>query len=472
VPPQYSQRCLASIDRVARIPLIWCIAVTLLLASAYAQVRWSYVDTAVNLSAAADTRSWRELASDALTKSVEYRPMLDFSTRLAYRLLGLNLRAYQAIVVAEFALLLVMLVLLFRPTDRARAIAAVVALSVAVGLHTSRILFLFVPLNAYAAALLLVMGTALLVLTPRLRHFEWVFLPLTFIALMWLELGVLIVPMVIVAWWIKAPGTTWRSAAAVSAAFAVYLWARLGPGPGLGGMNSPDTGFGFSNLSQADSAALFGTMPWLFWTYNVGSTVMTVLASEPRAGTFRFVYALKTGSVPVWMWLHVVSSIGTTAVVFGALPGIRARPHRDRVIVALGAVLILAGSALAFLYTRDRIGLAAGFGYAMLVYVGFTAFLERQGQGSRRLAAVTLVAVLGLCWSIRTVEMYTALRDTAWDYHLEWNREDARAAAAQSPIVARMRDAAVAHRPASAEHDPIWTYRLFERRFEPAKEAP
>jgi hypothetical protein len=142
------------------------------------------------------------------------------------------------------------------------------------------------------------------------------------------------------------------------------------------------------------------------------------------------------------------------------------------VIVALGAVLILAGSALAFLYTRDRIGLAAGFGYAMLVYVGFTAFLERQGQGSRRLEAMTLVAVLGLCWSIRTVEMYTALRDTAWDYHLEWNREDARAAAAQSPVVARMRDAAVAHRPASAEHDPIWTYRLFERRFEPAKEAP
>src|SRR5688572_20253497 len=184
----------------------------------------------------------------------------------------------------------------------------------------------------------------------------------------------------------KAPGTTWRSVAAVCVAFAVYMWARLGPGPGLCGMGSPDTGFGFSHLSQAESAALFGTMPWLFWIYNVGSTVMTVLASEPRAGTFRFVSALKTGTVPVWMWLHVVSSIATTAIVFGALPGIRARPYRDRLIVALGAVLILGGSALAFLYTRDRIGLPAGLGYAMLVYVGFTAFLERPRQGNRRIA--------------------------------------------------------------------------------------
>lgn len=459
-------------DRVSRIPLIWCIAVTLFLAGAYAEVRWSYVDTAINLSAAADTRSWRELASDALTKSVEYRPMLDLSTRLAYRILGLNLRAYQAMVVAEFALLLIMLVLLFRPSGRARTAAAIVALSVAVGLHTSRILFLFVPLNAYAVSMLLVMATALLVLTPRLRHFEWVFLPLTVMAVMWLELGVLIVPMVIVAWWMKAPGPTWRSAAAVCAGFALYLWARLGPGPGFGGMNSPDTGFGFSNLSQADSAALFGTMPWLFWIYNVGSTVMTVLASEPRAGTFRFVWALKTGAVPVWMWLHVLSSLATTAIVFGALPGIRARPYRDRLIVALGTVLILGGSALAFLYTRDRIGLPAGFGYAMLVYVGFSAFLDRQPSGRRAVAVAAAVVILGVCWSIRTVEMYTALKDTAWDYHLEWSRDDARAAAAQSPTVARLRASALEHRPADAQRDPVWTYALFERRFEPDKEGP
>src|SRR5688572_21218919 len=270
----------------------------------------------------------------------------------------------------------------------------------------------------------------------------------------------------------KAPGTTWRSVAAVCVAFAVYLWARVGPGPGLGGMGSPDTGFGFSNLSQGESAALFGTTPWVFWIYNVGSTVMSVLASEPRAGTFRFVWAVKTGTVPPWMWLHVVSSVATTAIVFGALPGIGARPYRDRLIAALGGVLILGGSALAFLYTRDRIGLPAGFGYAMLVYVGITAFLERQGGGTRSTAAAAVVIVLAICWSIRTVEMYTALRDTAWDYHLEWSREDARAAAAQSPIVARMRAAALAHRPASAEQDPIWTYRLFERRFEPEKEAP
>jgi hypothetical protein len=198
--------------------------------------------------------------------------------------------------------------------------------------------------------------------------------------------------------------------------------------------------------------------------------MMTVLASEPRAGTFRFIAALQVDSVPVWMWLHVLSSIATTAVVFGAFPGLRERPPRDRLIAAMGAVLILGGSALGFLYTRDRIGLPVGFGYAMLVYVAAAALLERQASARAAIAAMTVVAALWIGWSIRAGEMYTSLRDTAWDYHLEWTREDALAAVAQSSTVAQMRASALKHRPANAERDPLWSYALFERRFVPEKE--
>ena len=85
--------------------------------------------------------------------------------------------------------------------------------------------------------------------------------------------------------------------------------------------------------------------------------------------------------------------------------------------MAIGGVLVLGGSALGFLYTRDRIGLPVGFGYAMLVYVAVSAALEGHGARWRPVAVGVLVTVLGICWSIRTVELSVALRDTAWDYH-------------------------------------------------------
>ena len=387
-------------------------------------------------------------------------------TRLGYQVAGLNLGVYQAIVIAEFALILLALAFMFRPDGWPRVTAAILALSIAVGLHTSRILFLFVPLNAYATSMLIVLAVALLLMTPRLRGYEWVLLPLTLAGLLWLELAVLIVPLAIVAWVIKAPGATWRSAAAAVGGLTIYLVARLGFAPSL--MGSPETGFGFTSISPAESAARFGDAPWLFWMYNVGSTVLTVLASEPRAGRFQFVQALTLDNVPAWMWLHVVSSVVTTVVVAAGLAGIRRWPHRDQIIAAFGGVLIAGGSALAFLYTRDRIGLPAGIGYAMVTYVAVSALLERHRAG--RPFVLTTIAALGLCWSIRSAEMYVALRDTAWDYRLEWDRGDAVNAGRQNPVIARMRQSALSRTPADAERDPRWTYRLFERRFSPASD--
>jgi hypothetical protein len=233
-------------------------------------------------------------------------------------------------------------------------------------------------------------------------------------------------------------------------------------------MGTPETGFGFSSISPAESAARFGDAPWLLWLYNVGSTVLTVLLSEPRAGRFQFVQALTVDNVPVWMWLHVVSSVVTTAVVIAGLAAIRRRPQRDQIIAAFGGVLLAGGSALAFLYTRDRIGLPAGIGYAMLTYVAVSALLER-ARFSRPFVMAT-IAALSLCWSIRSAEMYVALRDTAWDYRLEWDRGDAVNAGRQNQVIGRMRRAALSRTPADAERDPRWTYRLFERRFAPASD--
>jgi hypothetical protein len=383
---------------------------------------------------------------------------------------GLNLGVYHAIVIVEFGLILLALAYMFRPDGGSRAAAAILALSVAVGLHTSRVLFLFVPLNAYATSMLIVLVVALLLMSPRLRGYEWVLLPVTLVGLLWLELAVLIVPLAIVAWLMKAPGATWRSVAAPAGGLAIYLIARLGFAPSLA-IGSPETGFGFSTIGPAESAARFGDAPWLLWLYNIGSTVLTVLASEPRAGRFLFVQALSLDNVPIWMWLHVASSVATTVVVVAGLTVVRTRPHRDRITAAFGCVLIAGGSVLAFLYTRDRIGLPGGIGYAMLVYVAVGALLERVGP-SRQQFALAIALVLGICWSIRSAEMFVALRDMAWEHRLEWDRGEAVNAGLENPVIARMRQSAVSRPPANAERDPRWTYLLFERRVSPAAEEP
>ena len=453
------------------LPFIWCVVVVLTLGTAFRAVRWSYVDTSVNVSAAGDTRSWHEFFSDVLTKSVEYRPLLDIGTRVSYRIIGLNLNVYKFIVVLEFALILLALAALFHAHGWPRVVASTVALSVAVGLHTSQILFLFVPLNAYAASLLIVLTVALLTLTPAARRFEWVILPLTLVALLWLELGVFIVPLVAVAWVMKAPGTTWRSVAAAGIALAIYLVARLGFSPGGVPLESPETGLGFSTISADDSYKLFENARWLLWVYNAGANFMTVLVSEPRAGRFQFVQALIGGSVPSWMWLHVLSSLVTTMLVAVVLRGIRLRPQRDQIIAAFGVVLAVGGSVLGFLYTRDRIGLPVGFGYAMLVYVALSGMLERRTPKWQAIPIGVLVATLGVCWLIRIGERYVALRDVAWEYHLEWDREGVAEVAGQNPIVARLRASALERRPADVRRDPAWTYKLFERRHEPVASA-
>src|SRR5262249_6259023 len=116
---------------------------------------------------------------------------------------------------------------LFRPLGSQRALAAVVALSCILGLHTSRILFLFVPLNLYSGALVLLLLAIAWTLEPRVRAHDWLLFPLTLVALFSLESSLLVVPIVVVAWWLGAPGVSLRGVACSVIALAMYLTVRF-----------------------------------------------------------------------------------------------------------------------------------------------------------------------------------------------------------------------------------------------------
>ena len=271
----------------------------------------------------------------------------------------------------------------------------------------------------------------------------------------------------------RRSGVSLRGVLSAAAGVAMYLVIRLGLGTVGGSLGIyTSSGLGFSDVNPETLRNIFEHAPWLFWSYNIVATFLTVLVSEPRAGVYRFVASLLRGDTAPWQWLQVGSSLLTTAVTIVVLAVSRPTSTRDRLLLVAGATLIVLGSGLGFLYTRDRIALSAGVGYGMLLYVALARSLEDglpRAEWKRRLAYVA-VGVIGVAWLVRSAETYFQLRDSAWDLHLEWTDRYAELGGPEQPqmeFLRSMRSAAVNSTPADPRRDPAWTYTLFERRFVP-----
>jgi hypothetical protein len=455
--------------RVSWIPVAWTVACLVVLGIGFLGISWPYVDVHNNLREATSW-GWGRYVRYAFSRGIEYRPLLTLAIKGAYDLVGLHLWVYQLLVLAQLAAALALMLWLFQPRDSRRGLAAALALSCAVGLHTSRIFFLFIPLNAYSGTLILLLLALVIALEPRARAYDWILFPVTFVGLFTLESTLLIVPLIVALWWRKAPGVSWRGVTAMLTAVVVYLGVRFAfGGPASVTSSYVGSGLGFSQATPETLRNVFEHAPWLFWVYNVIASFLTVIASEPRAGTYEFLAALLQDRTPFWPWLHVASSVLTTILIAVALYLYRPLSERDRLLRLAGFVLVVFGSGLGFLYTRDRIGLSAGIGYALLLYVALTVTFDRllDVAGWRRVSVVGLVCALAVAWNVRVVEAYAQLRDTAWDYHSEWTERwpDLGGSQPQTELLTALRADALRSMPGDPRRDPAWTFVLFERRF-------
>jgi hypothetical protein len=449
-------------------PCAWALAATCVLGVGFSAVPWPLGDVYPNLHRAV-TLSWRETFVAAFDRGVEYRPLLTIFTKIAYEMAGLRLWIYQLFVLLQLLAVLVALIVLLRPAGQRRVIAACIAVTCALGLHSSRSLFLFVPINQYTPALLLLLLAAILALENRPRAVDWLYFPMTVGALFFLESGVLMLPLMVVLYLVKAPGASTRALVCTVAGVVLYAGIRLSltsePLPTVG---YAESGLGFADVDRGRLREIFEHAPWLFWSYNVVGTFLSVVVAEPNAGKYRFIESLLHGNTPPWMWFRIVLTVATTVI---AVTGILARrTTRDRWLVTVGLVLLVCGSGLGYLYTRERIALSAGFGYVILVYVGISLLLERPATPARRAAALAVVAVIACGWLVRNVEMYLHLRDTAWEYHLEWTDryEAVRGSRPETPLLKELRAAALARRPRNPTRDRAWSYSVFEREYERA----
>ncbi len=466
------------------VPALWALAITIVLGAALARLSWPFVDLYNNLYKAA-AFSWPETIAGAFAGGLEYRPLLVIGMKLVHQLVGVRLWVYQTLVLLQFAAVLACLIWLFQPQARARAAAACIALACVVGLHSSRVMFLFAPLNAHSFGLLLLLIAILLALSQPSRARELLFLPLTLVALLLLESGGLIVAVVLMLWRMRAPGATGRATAATLIGAGIYLAMRFGLGNQAATSAYTETGLGFADVDAGRLGVMFVNAPWLLWIYNVGASLLTVVASEPRAGKFHVIEAILRGRVPVWMYIHVITSLVTTSLVVYALATTRIANARDRQIAAAGATILALGSALGFLYTRDRIALSAGIGYAMLVYVAIATLWDgrpvsreladgstlaaREGGLLRRAFVAFAVSIVAAGWVVRTGEAYFQLRDAAWENRAEWTtryEELGGFARPQTDLLELLRKDVLARTPGDPRHDSLWTHTLFEREFD------
>jgi hypothetical protein len=140
---------------------------------------------------------------------------------------------------------------------------------------------------------------------------------------------------------------------------------------------------------------------------------------------------------------------------------------RDRQIAAAGLTILILGSVLGFLYTRDRIALSAGVGYAMLVYVAVAAMWE-EGRKWPSITALC-IGVIAVGWATRAGEAYFQLRDAAWENYLEWTlryEELGGHTRPQTDVLTTLRRDATARVPDDPRRDAAWTYAVFERQYQ------
>ena len=131
-----------------------------------------------------------------------------------------------------------------------------------------------------------------------------------------LESGLLLVVVAGAAYWAGLRGISRGGLCALAAVAIGYVAFRTGYlGMESAGLGDRNTGFGAGELTVSEQVERFGANPAPLYLYTVVMAVLTVLLSQPDAGQWTWLAAWRQGDVPPVMWVAVLSSAATTALV-------------------------------------------------------------------------------------------------------------------------------------------------------------
>lgn len=239
------------------------------------------------------------------------------------------------------------------------------------------------------------------------------------------EQGLVVLPLIIVAWWLRAPGASGRMAAIAVLVGVVYVAFRLAYHDDRLPLFEQDVGFGFERMSAADAEKRFSAFPLGIFIYSSLGTIANILFAEPTEGVFRIVYAFREQAAQPWHAIHLATSTVLTTLIgwwgISALrrDGIRSREGR----LFLLMLVVLAGTgALSFNYSRDRLGGMAVPLYAVTAFYAVRALAVRaSGSLPRAAAAAVMLALLATGWQLRALHTLETTRQRAINTEREWS---------------------------------------------------
>ena len=329
------------------------------------------------------------------------------------------------------ALTMAVCLLLFTRALRVRTIAdlcaAAFALTVVVGLHTFRstVQEAF-PINHFLE--IAVMALVMLNLSqarPR-RLVDATALATFVIASLTLESGLLVWVVAVTAWLLGMRGLSTRGVVAMTVLLAGYFVLRFGVlTVGTPGLIERSSAYLFEVLDPSELERRFGDRLAVFYAYNVVSSALSVLASEPQSGLFVTTSAWVNHRLTSGLVLTFISSLVTTGLIAFAtvllIRRYRASDASDRLILLFAAVLA-ANAALSYAYTKDDIMSVAGIFYGLAAYGAIRLLIARVGPTQRLLAATltTVIFATGMAWSVRSLGIHHVARTYAFKTRNDW----------------------------------------------------
>jgi hypothetical protein len=284
------------------------------------------------------------------------------------------------------------------------------------------------------------------------------------------ESGLLVWVVIVAAWLTGARGISRRGLLVVTLLAAGYVALRFGYlHTGVPALSERSSGFGLRQLGPGELQRRFGGWPYGFYAYNVVSSILTVLFSEPRGGIWTLPAELARGRIAAGTIVNVVSSTVTTAAI-GSFVATRARlwrrvpVERDDQIVLVSLAVIVANAVVSYGYTKDEIMGPAGVFYALAAFVAVAFLLRSSGAHTERgadpvgprkqMAALALVlAVTSSGWVIRTgglhyqMNLMTFYDRNEWVFVDDWlvKQRSSPATGAGKALVQQLREDALEH---------------------------
>ena len=339
--------------------------------------------------------------------------------------------------VAQIVVLFVLFLRLIRPRSLAGAAVVPLGLAALIGIHTFAgtvresfpvNMFLMVLICSFAAADLALSDAPASPKRWRVGAKDVAAALLFVFATLSVESGILVAVVFVAAFMVGARGVS-RVGVAMQVLLVVgYLVLRFAIlHIGSPGLEERTSGFGFSRLDPSALIEKFGPRPLPFYAYNIASSLLSIVLSEPREGVWVATRDFLRGDTRVFQVFNIVASTLGSALILRYIWRRRRewlawRFNRSDQLVFIFLAMAGANATVSYAYTKDMILATAGAFYAVSLAIAARDFIESMSGLSlaRAIAPMLFLALLSSAWALRAVNAHMGLRIAAVKVRTEW----------------------------------------------------